>query len=43
VLVPLVRRADRDVLVFTLRRDDLPAHAVGTSNERTLRSRRKAG
>lgn len=27
VLVPLVRRGDRDVLVFTLRRADLAAHA----------------
>lgn len=27
VLLPLVRREGRDVLVFTLRRDDLPAHA----------------
>lgn len=27
VLVPLVRRGDRDVLVFTLRRPDLAAHA----------------
>jgi len=27
VLLPLVRREDRDVLVFTLRRDDLAAHA----------------